>query len=132
MPVRFRVYGRNELAAAVARIDMMARRKGTAYVGTNLVDPPYPYFLEYGTSRMEAKPHVRPAFLGAKNDAQEAAADALRQFIAAGHFQGQFMQRAAEAGGLVFKTAWQNAIRDYPLVRTGTYMKSIHVTSDLT
>lgn len=31
-------------------------------VGTNLTEPPYPLFLEYGTSRMAARPSARPAF----------------------------------------------------------------------
>jgi HK97 gp10 family phage protein len=30
-------------------------------VGTNLTDPPYPDFLEFGTRRMSAKPTARPA-----------------------------------------------------------------------
>lgn len=29
-------------------------------VGTDIVDPPYPFFLEYGTSKMAARVHVRP------------------------------------------------------------------------
>lgn len=32
-----------------------------AVVGTDIVEPPYPFFLEYGTSKMEAKVHARPA-----------------------------------------------------------------------
>lgn len=31
-------------------------------IGTDIVDPPYPFFLEYGTSKMGAKPSMRPAF----------------------------------------------------------------------
>lgn len=30
-------------------------------VGSDIVDPPYPAFLEFGTSRMEPKPTARPA-----------------------------------------------------------------------
>lgn len=29
-------------------------------VGTDIVDPPYPFYLEFGTSRMPAYAHVRP------------------------------------------------------------------------
>lgn len=29
-------------------------------IGTDISDPPYPMFLEFGTSRMPAYPHVRP------------------------------------------------------------------------
>lgn len=42
----------------------IVQRDGTniiAVIGTDIVDPPYPFFLEYGTSRMTAKVHVRPA-----------------------------------------------------------------------
>ena len=34
---------------------------GTVEVGTDIVDPPYPAFLEFGTSKMSAKPTARPA-----------------------------------------------------------------------
>lgn len=36
-------------------------------VGTDIIDPPYPWFLEVGTSRMSARPSARPAFDSTKN-----------------------------------------------------------------
>jgi len=46
-------------------IHMEGRQRGTTaevVVGTNLQHPPYPVFLEYGTSRMAPRPSARPAF----------------------------------------------------------------------
>jgi HK97 gp10 family phage protein len=40
-------------------------RNGTepaAEVGTDITDPPYPLYLEYGTSRMGPRPSMRPAY----------------------------------------------------------------------
>lgn len=33
----------------------------TSVVGTNLTNPPYPQYLEYGTGRMAARPSARPS-----------------------------------------------------------------------
>ncbi|HYI67134.1 MAG TPA: HK97-gp10 family putative phage morphogenesis protein [Candidatus Limnocylindrales bacterium] len=35
--------------------------RAVVLVGTDIVDPPYPKFLEFGTSRMSPKPTARPA-----------------------------------------------------------------------
>lgn len=40
----------------------VTRDSATVEVGTNIDSPPYPVFLEYGTSRMPAHPIARPAF----------------------------------------------------------------------
>lgn len=56
-PVRTGTYRRS--------IHTQSKRSGRtaeATVGTNLVNPPYPIFLEYGTSMMAARPSARPAF----------------------------------------------------------------------
>jgi HK97 gp10 family phage protein len=39
------------------------------HIGTDIEDPPYPFFLEYGTSRMSAHPSMTPAFEDNKNKA---------------------------------------------------------------
>jgi HK97 gp10 family phage protein len=52
----------------------------TAGIGTDITDPPYPKFLEFGTSRMRARPKARPAFLEKKD---EAVAQASKVFLAA-------------------------------------------------
>ena len=39
------------------------------HIGTDIVDPPYPLFGEYGTSRMKARPSMTPAFVSEKDRA---------------------------------------------------------------
>jgi phage protein, HK97 gp10 family len=41
----------------------------------------YAIYLEYGTRRMHARPFLRPAFDGKQKEAQQAMADAAKQFI---------------------------------------------------
>lgn len=40
----------------------VGRDRAAVMVGTNLTNPPYPWFLEMGTRRMAPKPHARPAW----------------------------------------------------------------------
>lgn len=56
-----------------------AEGKVTIYVGTDIVDPPYPYFLEVGTSRMGAQPAALPAFDSRKDEAVVEVAAVLRE-----------------------------------------------------
>lgn len=44
--------GEPEISATHARVE----------IGTDITNPPYPFFLEYGTSRMSARPTMTPAF----------------------------------------------------------------------
>lgn len=53
-----------------------------AIIGTDIVDPPYPFFLEYGTSKMGAKVHARPAVERAEPEAQRALDSTLSAMIA--------------------------------------------------
>jgi HK97 gp10 family phage protein len=39
------------------------------HIGTDIVDPPYPIFGEFGTSRMKARPTMTPAFEANKDRA---------------------------------------------------------------
>lgn len=39
------------------------------HIGTDLTNPPYPFFGEYGTSRMRARPTMTPAFTSEQNRA---------------------------------------------------------------
>lgn len=50
-------------------------------IGTDIADPPYPAFLEFGTSRMAPKPVGRMAFEAQKDAAQEEFADVIWQVI---------------------------------------------------
>lgn len=53
-------------------------------IGTDIVDPPYPWFLEDGTVHMAAHPAAQPAFDETKDAAQAEIAAVLRiQFQAA-------------------------------------------------
>jgi HK97 gp10 family phage protein len=53
-----------------------SRTRVVVAIGTSITDPPYPVFLEYGTSRMPAHPIARPAFDQSK---QEATAEMTRE-----------------------------------------------------
>lgn len=57
--------------------------RASAVTGTSLVDPPYPRFLEFGTSRMPAHPIARPAYEIAKDDAHADTIFAFRDGIRA-------------------------------------------------
>lgn len=51
-------------------------------VGTDIIEPPYPFFLEFGTSKMAPKIHVRPAVERAEAPATAAIAKTLDAMIA--------------------------------------------------
>ena len=107
-----------------AALDEMQRLKPVEVtVGTNLSDPPYPYFLEFGTSRMYARPSARPAFEEAKGAAVDAAADTLGQQFAQKHFTQGGMRTAGRVAGLIIANRWKQLAP----VETGTYRGSIHV-----
>lgn len=53
----------------------------TAQVGTDITDPPYPEFLEYGTARMKARPSAGPAYLRKRKAATREAQKALQAII---------------------------------------------------
>lgn len=50
-------------------------------VGTDITDPPYPLFLEYGTKRMEPRPTARPAFEASKDAMAKEAEEVFRILI---------------------------------------------------
>jgi HK97 gp10 family phage protein len=56
--------------------------KLTVKVGTNIKEPPYPEFLEYGTSRMPPHPSAGPAMDVAREDALKEVAAALAELVA--------------------------------------------------
>lgn len=53
-------------------------------VGTDITDPPYPFYLEYGTSRMPAYAHVRPMLDREESnilrEAEEVMADVIERY----------------------------------------------------
>lgn len=50
-------------------------------VGTDIVDPPYPYFLEFGTSKMPPHPSARPAFDETKDEVAREIEGALSDLV---------------------------------------------------
>ena len=48
------------------------------YVGSNLKDPPYGAFLEYGTSRMKPRPWLKPATEKSKETIEKILAGAVK------------------------------------------------------
>ena len=73
-------------APAGARRDLGARSaagtgQARVIVGTNLTDPPYPVFLEEGTSKMSARPSAGPAFDAKKDEAVKEIGEAFREIV---------------------------------------------------
>lgn len=50
-------------------------------IGTDITDPPYPMFLEYGTSRMPPHPSMRPAFDENREKISDEVTKAVRQLV---------------------------------------------------
>ncbi|KAA3644556.1 MAG: hypothetical protein DWQ07_14145 [Chloroflexi bacterium] len=50
-------------------------------VGTDITDPPYPLFLEFGTSRMAARPKARPAYESKRKEAEKETQLAFAELI---------------------------------------------------
>ncbi len=50
-------------------------------IGTDITDPPYPLFLEYGTVHMAARPSMQPAFDEEKDKAIAEAEAAARMIL---------------------------------------------------
>lgn len=95
-------------------------------VGTDLTDPPYPVFLEYGTSRMGARPSARPAFEQTKTTAIATMAAVARENFRRGDFSTEGMVAAGIAGGQLVRNRWA----ELAPVRTGTYRRSIQVEAE--
>lgn len=51
-------------------------------VGTDITDPPYPYWLEFGNSRMEPKPTARPALDESAPQMRREFSGSMRQLLA--------------------------------------------------
>jgi len=47
-------------------------------VGTSIEDPPYPFWLEFGTVRMKSKPFLRPALDESEKEAIKEVGDVLK------------------------------------------------------
>jgi len=115
-----------ELKANLAAMQRL--RSVEVTVGTDLVDPPYPYFLEFGTSRMSARPSARPAFEESKGQAISVVASTLAAQFQTKRFTQASMRVAGDAGGEEIRNRWAQLAP----VDTGTYRRGIHVeTRDL-
>ena len=103
-------------------------------VSTDLTDPPYPLFLEYGTSRMQAYPIARPAFTENIETALGMTVEQLSLMVVHAATTGGVVgpehgKAALEAGGYVIQRAWKAKLYDGPPpeTKTGTYANSIKV-----
>lgn len=65
------------------QMEVTAEREGfvEVSVGSDITDPPYPEFLEYGTRRMSARPTARPAFDSTQADVQAEIVDTMRELF---------------------------------------------------
>jgi HK97 gp10 family phage protein len=50
-------------------------------IGTNIIKPPYPWWLETGTSKMAARPAMMPAFESSKDDIVKAIIKVIRILV---------------------------------------------------
>lgn len=62
------------------RIVREAYRRYTQ-IGSDITNPPYPYFLEYGTSYMAARPTLRPALYNNQDGARQEIVSAVKQTL---------------------------------------------------
>jgi hypothetical protein len=119
------IVGLPELQKALEALAKMGADAKTALIGTDLTDPPYPFFLEYGTSKMPAFPAARPAWDEMGEPAQKAIADYVGQLIAQGSRDGdRVFTVALQEGARLIEDRWKELAR----FRTGTYRRSIHTT----
>ncbi len=142
--VRVEVVGLDKVGRAFRDIAALGKQGAVARIGTNLTSPPYPFFLEYGTSRMPAYPTARPAFDEGWPEAQRVTSAVLGQLIRAGRRDPDVLRLAVEAGALPLSNGWKRRVQRGPvpahmrrgtevvnLSDTGTYARSIHVTASL-
>lgn len=94
-----------------------------AVIFTDLTDPPYPFFLEYGTSRMPAYPAARPAFDEKKDEALGQVAEVLGRLVDMGRRDRGMVRLALLAGALPISNRWKELAR----WRTGDYRRSITI-----
>lgn len=115
--------GMDKVEMALKALASLGAAAHTAEVGTDLTDPPYPFFLEYGTSRMPAYPAARPAWDEMGETALQATADYVGQLIATGSRDGdRIFSVALTEGARHIENRWKELAR----YRTGTYRRSIH------
>lgn len=98
----------------------------TALIGTDLTEPPYPYFLEYGTSKMPAYPAARPAFDERYPEAVKTASAVIGRLLPAATLRAErvdICKAGLEAGALPIANRWKELAR----YRTGTYRRSVFV-----
>lgn len=73
--------GHTDLASDFEGDDMGKPGGASVIVGTDITDPPYPAWLEEGTSKMAARPSAGPAFEAKKREAVKEIGDALRDML---------------------------------------------------
>lgn len=77
--------GHTELAGDFEGQDMGSQAAGpgqaAVVIGTNITDPPYPKFLEEGTSKMAARPSAGPALDAKRSEAVREVGEALKDMV---------------------------------------------------
>lgn len=116
------IEGMAELQRALRELSAMGTAAVTAIIGTDIVNPPYPFFLEYGTSRMPAYPSARPAYDEMGDTAIRTTADILAQLIIGGRRGQDVIETGAREGARPIENRWKELAR----YRTGQYRDSIH------
>jgi hypothetical protein len=118
------IIGWDQCEKALRALAAMGAVSGyTAFVGTDLVDPPYPFFLEYGTSKMPAYPAARPAWDEMGDTAVKTAGDYMGQLIEAGERNpDRVFSVALKEGSRHIENRWKELAR----YKTGQYKRSIH------
>ena len=138
------ITGMEHVLRVIKDLHDLGTKGGVAYIGTNLIAPPYPFYLEYGTRRMRAYPTARPAFDEKREEAYHTTADVLRQLIHKGRRDPEILLLALKAGALPIRNEWTRRVLRGPvpphqrwgkgvtnLVVTGTYGRSISVDAKL-
>jgi hypothetical protein len=140
MPASVKIEGLDELQKKLEDLIRMGKVPMTAYIGTDLTEPPYPYYLEYGTSRMPAYATARPAFDERYAEGVKIAGTVMGKLIESGKSGPEVTKVGLEAGALPISNGWKEHIQQGPvpshqrrgdtvtnLSDTGTYGRSIFV-----
>jgi len=120
------IEGMERLDRALMVLRDLGAEAMTAEIGTDLADPPYPFYLEYGTSKMPAYPSARPAFDEMKDTAIATTGDVLGQLVVAATTRGTSPRGIVSTGLTEGSRPVQNRWTELARFQLGTYKRSIH------